>query len=250
MTLQRLLLLLGSAVLLFTAATAARCTLREDAEFTLTTFDAAELNNTLVSVSGAGAGAAGLRLPSALRGAHFHAGGMYRRVVEQNKAFNYQAYLTPAAGDFRFAAHPPADAVTGPFEIGCDYYGRHFLVVAGVSEWTACRLPGRNAGWKVGCSPWGWREGGESARADACAAVSSGAARGGGRLAAFPSSGCGSTMFSSEGWLPGLEWLAALQRRAYGGAEGMVRRKGSGMIYRFLSLRDMRIEVCVRSDLE
>jgi len=65
-------------------------------------------------------------------------------------------------------------------------------------------------------------------------------------------------MFSSEGWLPGLEWLAALQRRAYGGAEGMVRRKGSGMIYRFLSLSETCASslgpyggvVCVRSDLE
>jgi len=53
----------------------------------------------------------------------------------------YQGYLTPS-GDFEFAAHPPTNAVTGPFEIACNYHGRYFLVTKNVYDWAPCRLPG------------------------------------------------------------------------------------------------------------
>ncbi|KAI5857969.1 hypothetical protein BZA05DRAFT_385427 [Tricharina praecox] len=136
-------------LLLLAVTVAARCTIREDTDFTLTTFNATSpsLNNTLLTVSTRTVGPVGIHLPSPLL-AHFHAGGLYRRVVDQKKVFMYQGYLTPAGG-LEFAAHPPANAVTGPFEIGCDYYGRHFLSVKGKDDWSACRLSGSPGRWKI-----------------------------------------------------------------------------------------------------
>lgn len=40
----------------------------------------------------------------------------------------------------------PEGAVTGPADIGCDYYGRHLLYFAGSSAFSLCKAKGKDGG--------------------------------------------------------------------------------------------------------
>ena len=47
----------------------------------------------------------------------------------------------------------PEGAVTGPADIGCDYYGRHLLYFAGTSAFSLCKAKGKDGGgYLVSCA--------------------------------------------------------------------------------------------------